>query len=100
MDMRDITKQVDLVVSNLRRSNTDEEFIQAIKPALPALVRGKPNAYMSAVQLVGLAEEILLSLYYEDDFLDFGKFLEKSADSVKRCAMTSKISNENPPSND
>ena len=97
MDMKDIKTEVDLVVAGLRKTKTDEEFIEAVKPALPALVRGKPSAYMSAVYLVGLAEEIVLNLHDSDDLLDFGKYLERSADSVKRCAMTSNLSNGNTP---
>lgn len=102
MSMLDIKEEVDLVAKSYAQSEETRAFIDAMKPVLPALIRGQPNAYMSAVQLVGLAEEIVLSLYAKDDFLDFGKFLEQSASNVKRCAMTDMVTNENtsPRSND
>ena len=100
MDMHTIKGEVDVVIKGLRASNTDEKFIEAVMPVLPALVRGQPNAYMSAVYLVGLAEEIVLGLYGEDSFLDFGNFLERSAASVKRCALSSKLSQGDGGAND
>lgn len=102
MDMRDIKREVDLVVEGYSRTENNTAFMDAMKPALPALIRGQPSAYMSAVHLVGLASEIVMDLYDKEDFLDFGKFLEKSADSVKRCALSGMVTNENtsPRSND
>lgn len=102
MDMRDIKREVDLVVEGYCTDEDNKEFIDAMKPVLPALIRGQPSAYMSAVHLIGLASEIVMDLYDKEDFLDFGKFLEKSADSVKRCALSGMVTNENtsPRSND
>ena len=97
MDLLDMKDKVDMIVRGINHSKDDEGFVEAIKPVLPALIRGQPSAYMSAVQLVCLAQEMVLRLYSADDFLDFGKYLEKSAESVKRCAMTSNLSNGNTP---
>lgn len=94
MDMLQVKKDVETVIAGLRKAGTNEDFIEIIRPVLPALVRGQPNAYMSAVDLVGLASEMVLSLYDADDLLDFGKYMEKTAKITMKCAQTKSLAND------
>ena len=92
MDMETIKYEIDTVMEGI--DGTNREFVELIKPIMPKLMRGTPDTYMSAINLVVLADEIVLRLYDTDTLMDFSNFLETLADSTKRHALTKMAIND------